>query len=362
MRRDRIFLAHFVGEALHQAAVVEQAQRHLHRLRRLGLEDRKLLRGEVTTIRLQRREHLFQRVGREQPVDVGTMVEQPRTRGRDARRCQDRIDTVRVGGDRRLHLGQRAGRQIMRRQAQRVRLRPVEPVAGQRDELADPPRQARQIPTAADVGEQADPRFRHRELRILGGDAIAARQRDADAAAHRHAVHERDGRLGISEQPVIELVLGMEERPGRRPVARAAVGEHADIAARTEAARALRIAVRRGRVVNHHRRDVGIGTPILQRREHRLAHRHVERMQRTRPVQPQPPECAIDLDQNILGHGGELCRAAGRASIPIRRIGLPKGLTRARPRPISTACPRCVQNRPLIPPPDGRSAAESAVR
>lgn len=42
---------------------------------------------------------------------------------------------------------------------------------------ADAPFQPRQIPAAADVGEQADPGFGHREARMFGRDAIFRRLR-----------------------------------------------------------------------------------------------------------------------------------------------------------------------------------------
>ena len=82
------------------------------------------------------------------------------------------------------------------------------------------PGQARQIPAAADVGEQADARLGHGEARVLGRDAEVARQRDADAAAHRDPVHDRDGRLGVGEQQMVEAIFGEEEALGVRRVAR----------------------------------------------------------------------------------------------------------------------------------------------
>ena len=46
----------------------------------------------------------------------------------------------------------------------------VEPSTGQRHILADAAGQARQVPAAADVGEQADYGFGHGEARIFGRD------------------------------------------------------------------------------------------------------------------------------------------------------------------------------------------------
>src|SRR3546814_2695642 len=59
----------------------------------------------------------------------------------------------------------------MRREAERLALGTIEPVAGQREELPHPPRQPRQIPAAADIGEQPDSRLGHREFGVSGRDA-----------------------------------------------------------------------------------------------------------------------------------------------------------------------------------------------
>ena len=52
--------------------------------------------------------------------------------------------------------------------------------------------QARQRVGRADVGEEADADLGHGEKVAIAGDAVAAVQRDADAAAHDDAVDERD--------------------------------------------------------------------------------------------------------------------------------------------------------------------------
>jgi hypothetical protein len=60
--------------------------------------------------------------------------------------------------------------------------------------------------------------------------------RDADPAAHGDAVHERDGRLGIGEEQVVEPVFDEEEVARFLPVARAALRQHANVPARAKAA------------------------------------------------------------------------------------------------------------------------------
>ena len=47
----------------------------------------------------------------------------------------------------------------------------VEPRTGERKELTHATGKSREIPAAADIGEQADARFGHGKARILGRDA-----------------------------------------------------------------------------------------------------------------------------------------------------------------------------------------------
>ena len=56
-------------------------------------------------------------------------------------------------------------------------------------------RRARQQPRAADIREEADADFGHRQPGLLGDDAMAAMRGKADAAAHHDAVHVGDVRL-----------------------------------------------------------------------------------------------------------------------------------------------------------------------
>src|SRR3546814_18219412 len=64
-----------------------------------------------------------------------------------------------------LCLGKPRRRKIMGREAEREAFGAVEPRAGQREKDADASFEPRQIPAAADVGEQADPGLGHREDR-----------------------------------------------------------------------------------------------------------------------------------------------------------------------------------------------------
>src|SRR3546814_7347929 len=58
----------------------------------------------------------------------------------------------------------------MGREAEREAFGAVEPRAGQREKDADASFEPRQIPAAADVGEQADPGLGHREAGVFGRD------------------------------------------------------------------------------------------------------------------------------------------------------------------------------------------------
>src|SRR5699024_1966503 len=67
---------------------------------------------------------------------------------------------------------------------------------------------------AAHVGEQADPRLRHPDLRGLRDDPVGAVDGDAHTAAHRDAVHDRDVRLGVVGDVVVHAVLVRPEVDG----------------------------------------------------------------------------------------------------------------------------------------------------
>ena len=148
----------------------------------------------------------------------------------------------------------------MRGEPQAQALGAVEPRAGQREKLREPPAQPRQIPPAADVGEQADRRLRHREHGALGRDAIAAGQRDPDAAAHRDPVHERDARLGVGIFEMVEAIFVEEEGARRGLMSLDVLRDPDDVAAGAKAA-ALGM-------VDEDDADVGVVAPVEQRIGH----------------------------------------------------------------------------------------------
>ena len=289
--RDGEFLSHFVLEARHVAALADEVQRDLHRLRRFGREDRQLLLCPQVRIGGEAGEDLLKRIGGEQPVDVGEIGEDPCLGRRFGKRVESGGDRLRIVGDLGLGLIEPIRGQIVRGEAERAAIGAVEPRTGQRDIFAKVAGEAREIPAAADIGEQADPGLGHREARILGGDAEFGGHRYADPAAHRDPVHERDHRLGIGEQCVVELIFNTEEIASGRAVTCAAGRDHADVAAGAEAAPLG--------MVDHYRLDRGVGAPRDECVEHRRAHRGVERVDRLGPVEPDAADTALGEGEDI---------------------------------------------------------------
>ena len=171
----------------------------------------------------------------------------------------------------------------------------VETGTGQREELPQAPAQPRQVPAAAHVGEQADTAFGHGEARVLGRDAIFARQRDADAAAHGDAVHEGDDRLAVFEHLVVEPIFIVEESAAAFPViVQCRVAQQVDIAARAEAAALC--------MIEDHRLDRLLGVPFGQRCAHRVAHVERERVERLGPVERDMAGAGVDVRVELFSH------------------------------------------------------------
>ena len=143
MRADGIFLTHLILEGRHHRAFLKQAQRDLHRLRRLGLERGEVLLRPIAVVSCKRGKDIFEFGRREQPVDFRAMREDAGLRSRPRLLRQNCRDGLRIGGDSRLCRIEAITRHIVRRQTERETLRPVQPMPGQRQILARAPRQAR---------------------------------------------------------------------------------------------------------------------------------------------------------------------------------------------------------------------------
>src|ERR1051325_1654108 len=71
----------------------------------------------------------------------------------------------------------------------------------------------------ADIRNQPDPGFRHRQERTFGGDPVPAVHRDAGAPAHRDAIDERQIRLREPVYMPDDLVLFAEENRSQLAIA-----------------------------------------------------------------------------------------------------------------------------------------------
>ena len=179
------------------------------------------------------------------------------------------------------------------------RIRRIDRRAGEREVLAQSPRRVREQPRSADIGSEADPRLRHRQLRPLGDDANGRMAGEADPAAHGDAVGEHHDRLGVFGDARVERVLLAEELTGRLGIPRAdLLVESADVAARTQPAVT--------RAVEQHQIDVGVVLPRVQCGGEIADHADIERVQRARAVESQASEAARGLheDARFDGRGG----------------------------------------------------------
>ena len=153
---------------------------------------------------------------------------------------------------------------------------------------------AREQICAADVGNEADRRFRHGDLRALGDDAVAGVRGQADAAAHDDAVHQGDVRFPIARDHGIEFVLLAPEGMGVSRATCTRVVQPTHVAARTERPIAC--------AIEDHNVDRRIIRPGLQGDGNRLHHAERERVERLRPVECQAA-CA-----SFAPHDHFICR------------------------------------------------------
>src|SRR5205085_7931845 len=93
------------------------------------------------------------------------------------------------------------------------------PDSGEPEIAADTPGTKVQKPGGADIGEQPDSGFRHRQKRALGGDPEGAVDGDPGAAAHRDAIDDREVWLRIAVDVADDLVLFAKEHRGQLAVA-----------------------------------------------------------------------------------------------------------------------------------------------
>ena len=167
--------------------------------------------------------------------------------------------------------------------------------ARQREPGAELPAETRQEPTSADIGKQANTGFRHREDRAFGRYPVRAVYGQSDAAAHGDAVDDRQDRFRKSFQGCVHPVFGAEESPRLCSVSSSAFGQHADIPAGAEAARAVLM-------VDQEKVDGWISRPCRYRCQNVPAHRRVERVQGRGAHQRDAAEPAFLSYQHIWIH------------------------------------------------------------
>ena len=164
---------------------------------------------------------------------------------------------------------------------------------------------------AADVGDEADRAFGHRDLGSRADDAVAGVAGDADAAAHDEAAHQRHDRLRVAGDPRVHPVFVGPERAGRGEVAAASGAvDFGDVAAGAEGALALGIDQDEG--------HVRVGGPGVEGGRDRQRHRVGERVQRLRAGQGDAAGAALGADADV----GHVCSARSARATMTRMISL----------------------------------------
>ena len=146
--------------------------------------------------------------------------------------------------------------------------------------------------TDTDVGKEPDHRLGHRKRIVFAGDAMCSVLRDADAAAHDHAVDERNCRLGKAFALPVERVFLGERRFGFLGIGAAPSYHLAHIGTGREGALARRL------------QNDGIGVGIAGCRPQRFrearAHRTSQRVQSFWPIERGKHHRALLLDTQVL--------------------------------------------------------------
>ena len=186
----------------------------------------------------------------------------------------------------------------------------IHPRAGQAQIFPDPPRRAGQKPGPAHVRDQADPRFRHRNLRRIADHPVPGMPAHAHAAAHDEALHERHDRLFVIRDGRVHAVFVGEKALSDRMIARApGVIDRRDVAAGAERAVPLG--------VDDDQRHGVVAAPIVQRAVDRHRHLVAQRVQRLRAGKGDPARAPVLADGKVA----HACpRSARSARLTIRRM------------------------------------------
>ena len=167
------------------------------------------------------------------------------------------------------------------------------PRASQRQIFADPSRRASQQPCAADIRDQPDAAFGHRDAGGVAHDAVAGMTAKAHAAAHDEALHEGHNGLGVVLDGGVHLVFVAKEIPPDLVIARASrVIDGRDVAPCTEGPVTRRI--------HDDQIDRRIVAPVVQRRKDRKGHVMRQRIQRLLARQGDAPRAAFDANVQVF--------------------------------------------------------------
>ncbi len=245
-------------------------------------------RDQSPVLRFQPAQDVLHARGAEAAVDHGAAL------GEAERRQRRRVfrhhggPVTRDGG---REIGQGRARHVVGGEPGMDRVGPAHPGASQGQEHAERVRQPRQEVARADIGKHADRGLRHRQQRGLADHADVAVHRDADAAAHAHAVDQRHVGFRVFGDRLIERVFLGEEGFDHVVLARQHVrADGAYVAARAERPLA--------RTRDDDRMDLRLLAPCLQRVANGADHALVKGIQHVRAVERDPADAAVPRDQN----------------------------------------------------------------
>ncbi|KAH0440131.1 hypothetical protein KCU90_g2902, partial [Aureobasidium melanogenum] len=301
--------AQFHPEALREAHL-PAAQQCLAR----DIQHRGRMPGQRVVGRLQPLPHLARRLAlqivaqrRDNPLDARTPVEVSQDQlgkrpqcgvGNDiARRLEHaaqrthQIPRVRHALQALFESRKPIGRHAQIRELQAQRIGAGQGRTGEPDVKFDFRRHHAQKPRRANVGQEADARFRHRDLAALRDNAQPRPLTEPHAAAHRNTVEQGDHRLRKPVQRIVEPVFVDEKR---QPAAIAILREPVHLA--HVAARAKTFGAR---AFQHEGNDAVVGTAMFDQYGKLAHHCMRQRIERGRPVQRNDRHTVDHAKQNL---------------------------------------------------------------
>ena len=126
--------------------------------------------------------------------------------------------------------------------------------------------------------------------------------RESDAAAHGHTIHQ--SQIGFWEglDHRIHTILFGKEGTGLTAIRETTLAQHRNIAASAKPAAALGM-------LNHNNVDVRVFSPNAERGQNGLAHVEIQGVEGFRAVEGNHPYPALTFSQNVFTHTLALARA-----------------------------------------------------